>query len=65
MHCRMRSSVSFAGTVIFPLGTNGMYKAAWNYSLVVCDGSGGLHNPSFTQAVLNNTRGANLTAGAQ
>jgi predicted CXXCH cytochrome family protein len=44
-----------AGTMpVFPF--NSVYKrAAWNYTLISNDKSYGIHNPSFVQAVLNNT----------
>jgi len=32
-----------------------LVKAGWNYFLLEGDGSGGIHNPSFVQAVLNAT----------
>lgn len=47
-------------TFVFSPSSN-MWKAAWNYSMVLCDGTLGIHNPGFTQAVINNTRGQDLT----
>ena len=39
-------------------------RAAWNYVLISNDGTGGIHNPSFVQAVINATLGADLTVAA-
>ncbi len=48
-------STDAAGTIpLFPF--NSVFKrAAWNYTLINNDKSYGIHNPSFVQAVLNNT----------
>jgi hypothetical protein len=41
-------------TVLYALSGN-FVRAGWNYFLIEGDQSKGLHNPSFVQAVLNNT----------
>jgi hypothetical protein len=41
--------------------TGDFTKAGWNYFLIQGDQSGGLHNPSFVTAVLNNTAAQDLS----
>jgi hypothetical protein len=41
--------------------TGNFTKAGWNYFLIQGDQSGGLHNPSFVTAVLNNTAAQDLS----
>jgi hypothetical protein len=46
-----------SGTASIPAGTNGdiLFKAAWNYNLVINDRSYGLHNTGYTVGLLQSS----------
>ena len=51
----MRSTIGSVLSITLPDSANGqtIAKAGWNYFLLHGDGSGGIHNPTFTLNVLN------------
>jgi hypothetical protein len=49
-----------SNVVIYALSGN-MVRAGWNFFLIEGDGSKGIHNPSFAQAVLNATLAKDLS----
>lgn len=52
--------VATSGVAVFGPNTD-LLKAGWNYYLLEQDASGGIHNPAFTQAVLNASLNRSLT----
>lgn len=53
-------NVATSGVAVFGPTTD-LLKAGWNFYLLEQDASGGLHNPAFTQAVLNASLSRTLT----